>query len=97
MKSTTNELEKYFSVKEISQIMETSTQTVRDRIVKYNLKSVWIYKCFISGFICEHYLFDKIAFAKNEYYFEIKRKPKKPYFEFASVIVESKINKHGID
>jgi DNA-binding transcriptional regulator GbsR (MarR family) len=88
---------KYFTVKDISEITGISKPNVYARIENFGIKPDLI-KLARNGRNLNFYLFETVyKFFDISINIPIIKKERKPYFEFASVIVESKINQNGID
>lgn len=101
MKSTTkNEIDlskEFYNVKEISKLINhTSNWTVQLLKEKgFEPSKVEITNTKLKVFY--YHKFDVYKFLNLDVCIPITKKRRKPYFEFASVIVESKINQNGVD
>jgi hypothetical protein len=86
---------KYYTAKDISKITGLSKTTVYTKIECFGIKPD-LRETGINGRNLNYYLFETICkFFSLSITIPIPKKERKPYFEFASIIVESKINANG--
>jgi len=81
------------STTEIAVLVNKTRRQVYEILSNRNIKPIYkdVYKLNYYSIKDIYHVFDILIFVP------IIKKPKKQYFEFASVIVESKINQNGID
>lgn len=92
MKSTIND-SLCLTTNEIAILLNLTRQKVYNTLFERNVKAVYKNEANINYYSIKdiRFIFDIVPIIP------IVKKPKKPYFEFSSVIVESKINQHGTD
>jgi len=89
---------KYYSAYGIGKIFGFTPNYTRELINKYKLQSIGKFVCEFTNYTCNHYYLDIFVnnFEMNlePYFFNFKKKDKKPYFEFSEKQIEfqSKIN-----